>query len=324
MEVSGIRVCTVGVRDLEASLGLFRDVMKLQVEDRGELPRALAAAWHLPEGTRGTFAELSCAGYPLGRLRLIQYEPSSGVYVRRDSHREDGDSPTDIGPKAIDFYVADPIAPRVAEIERAGYLFRSRPVRHQVGDTESEECVFSGPDGVPILIMVGHRHSEAELRPGCLSGPYSDIATVSVVSGNLEESREFYERVLGLVPLVDAETGSAYRASVNNLTGVPAQTRIYFCLYAQRNEPSGKILLVHFFERTGVRLKDRMRPGHLGFSLMTHAVDDLDELHRRLASGGYRIITAPITVESWRGPQRLMLAVGPNEELFEFIEGDGE
>jgi len=194
-------------------------------------------------------------------------------------------------------------------------------VRHVVGDTESEECLFSGPDGVPLLIMVGHRHSRAELRPGCLdAGPYSEIATISVVAGDLDASRAFYEGILGFRAIVDAETGREHLGRVNRLTGVPDQTRIPFLLYASPGEASGKILLVHFFERTGRRLTGRMRPAHLGFSLLTHETDDLDALHRALLAGGHGVLTPPTPVSGWPGDRRVMLAEGPNEELFEFYQ----
>jgi catechol 2,3-dioxygenase-like lactoylglutathione lyase family enzyme len=318
MHVSAIQSCTLGVSDLEHALVLFRDLMRLKPEREGTLGADELAAYHLPPSTRAHYVELSAGGYPVGRLRLIEYSPAATAYVRAD--HEGGDSGTDIGPKAIDFYVADPIAPRVAEIERAGYRFRSRPIRHVISGSDSEECLFSGPDGVPVLIMVGHRHTSWELRPGCLGGPYSEIATISVVTGDLEATRAFYEDTLGLVRLVDDETGAEHRNSVNDLTGVPADTRIHFRVYAERGEPSGKILVVHFFERTGVALTGRMRPGRLGFSLMTHAVTDLDALHAKLVAGGYSVFTPPTRVRTASGERRVLLAEGPNEELFEFFE----
>lgn len=318
MKVSAIRLCTVGVRDLNAAAQLFEGVLKLRVEAKGSFSAEELLAYHLPASTRAEYIELSCAGYPVGRLRLVQYTPVTQERVRFD--HGGGDSATDVGPKAIDFYVADPIAPRIAEIERAGYRFRSLPIRHRVGETESEECLFSGPDEVPILLMVGHRHSDAERRPGCLIGPYSEIATVSVVAENLEASRGFYEKILGLRLLVDAETTAEHRRSVGNLTGIPSGTRIHFRMYAEPGEASGKILLVHFFEGTGRRLVDRMRLGRLGFSLMSLATDDVRALHAALIDGGYVILTPPTVVRCARGQRRVLLAIGPNEDLYEFNE----
>lgn len=168
--------------------------------------------------------------------------------------------------------------------------------------------------------MVGHRHSDAELRPGCLTGPYSEIATISIVSGDLEASRAFYEGVLGMALIVDAETGQSHRDSVNDLTGVPPDTRVHFKVYAEHGEASGKVLIVHFYERTGRRLVDRMRPGRLGFSLMSHACDDLDTLAQRLGAGGFAVVAPPTLVRTDHDERRVLLARGPDEELLEFIQ----
>lgn len=318
--VSASRLITVGVSDMGQALALFRDAMSLRVERQGELPKGLLDAWHV-SAERGEFAELSCKGYPIGRLRLVAFEPAAATKVRSD-HGPSADTGTDVGPKAIDFYVPDPIADSVAAIEALGYKFRSPPVKHQIADSISEECLFSGPDGVPILLMVGHLHASSSLREEAKHEPFSEIATISIVAGDLEETRLFYEGALGLVPLTDAETPDEYRDLVDKLTGVPQGTRVHFLLYAQKDEPSGKILLVHFFDQTGKRLAGRMRPGHLGFSLLTHDVDDIDALHARLSAAGAAILTPPTLIDD-DTPFKMMLAEGPNEELFEFTEFSG-
>lgn len=315
--VSASRLITVGVSDLGQALALFRDAMSLRVERQGELPTSLLDAWQV-DATRAEFAELSCKGYPIGRLRLVAYAPAATTQVRSD-HGPSADTGTDVGPKAIDFYVPDPIADSVAAVEALGYTFRSPPVKHQIADSISEECLFSGPDGVPILLMVGHLHASSSLREEAKQEPFSEVATISIVAGDLEQTRAFYEGALGLVPLTDAETPDEYRDLVDELTGVPQGTRVHFLLYAQKNEPSGKILLVHFFDQTGKRLTGRMRPGHLGFSLLTHDVEDIDALQQRLVAAGASIVTPPTLIED-ESPYKMMLAQGPNEELFEFTQ----
>ncbi len=315
-----MRMATVGVSDLDKAMLLFHEIMELKVERQGHLSGSLLAAWGLGAGISGRFVELSGKGYPLGWLRLVQYQPQASEKVRLDSGDDGADSGTDVGIKAIDFYVSDPIAPYVEKIEHAGYKFRSPPVKHQIGDTISEECLFSGPDGIPVLIMVGHVHAETSMRAGSPDGPFSEIPTISVVAGDLDETRRFYKDGLGLVAVADAETGDEYRDKVDDLTGVPHGTRIHFLLWADEGEASGKILCVHFFDRTGKRLTDRMKPGKLGFSLLTHDTDDLEALHERLSSMGYEIVQPPVDIKGDGEPYRMMMVRGPNEEMFEFTE----
>ncbi len=316
--VSAMRLATLGVSNLKQALALFQGVMALKVERSGAVPQSVLKAWNVAPGTKAQMAELSCKGYPIGRLRLVQFTPQPTQRVRVD--HGGADTGTDVGPKAIDFYVADPILDAVRKIEKAGYKFRSPPVKHQIADTISEECLFSGPDGVPVLLMVGHRHFPTSMRAGAPDGPFSEIPTVSIVAGDLVRTRAFYAGVLGLTAVTDAETPEQYRSLVNNLTGTPDGTRIHFLLYADKPEASGKILCVHFFDRTGKRLTGRMKPGHLGFSLLTHDARNLDELHQALRVYGAEIVTPPTLIGDDGPPYRVMLAKGPNEEMFEFTQ----
>ena len=315
-----MRMATVGVTDLDQALTLFRDIMELKVEREGDLPGSLLSAWGVGDGTSARFVELSGKGYPIGLLRLVQYTPGATEKVRLDFGPDDADSGTDVGPKALDFYVADPIAPYVEKIEKAGYTFRSPPVKHQIGTTVSEECLFSGPDGVPVLIMVGHVHAVTSMRAGSPDGPFSEIPTISIVAGDLDESRKFYGEGLGLIAVTDAESSDENRDKVDDLTGVPHGTRVHFLLYADEGEASGKILCVHFYDRTGKRLTGRMKPGKLGFSLLTHDTDDLDALHDRLKGMGSEIVRPPVDISGDGDDYRMMLVKGPNEEMFEFTQ----
>ena len=151
MSVYGMTSVTVGVSSIGESLRLFRDVMGLQVDSDAETSRALQDAWGLPAHVTARLVELSCRGYPAGHLRLVQYSPAATEAVRLDHGKGAVDASTDIGPKAIDFYVPPPMSAAVEAITGAGYAFRSEPIRYEVGDIESEECLFSGPDGVPAL-----------------------------------------------------------------------------------------------------------------------------------------------------------------------------
>ncbi|MCB1626009.1 MAG: VOC family protein [Pseudomonadales bacterium] len=319
MHVSGTRCITVGVSNLDRALGLFAQVMALSIDWRGALDASWLRTWGRPAGTQAQAAELSCNGYPYGRLRLVEFSPLDATRVRDDFGANAPDSPLDIGPKAIDFYVADPIAPIIARVVKAGYPARSAPRKHQIGQTISEEVVVSGPDDVPVLLMVGHRHARTSLRAGSPDGLFSEIATASVICGDLDASRQFYEEQLGLVAVTDAETPDEYRTLVDELVDVPAGTRVHFLLYAERGEASGKILLIHFFDAQAKRLVGRMQPGHLGFSLFSHDVDDLRGLHARLENSGTATVELPPTrATTPNGARLVMLVRGPNEELFEF------
>jgi len=79
-----MRSVTIGVSNMDAALQIFHDVMGLAIEQRFPLTAARRAAWGLPPETRGDLVELSCQGYPIGRIRLLALDPRPREYVRLD------------------------------------------------------------------------------------------------------------------------------------------------------------------------------------------------------------------------------------------------
>ncbi|MDE0679967.1 MAG: hypothetical protein OXI11_07110 [Gammaproteobacteria bacterium] len=316
MSVYGMTSVTVGVSDMDESLRLFRDVMGLRLESDGEAPRALLDAWGLPEDVTARLVTLSCRGYPAGHLRLAQYSPAPSESVRLDHGPGAVDSSTDIGPKAIDFYVPAPMSAAVEAITGAGYAFRSEPIRYEVGDIESEECLFSGPDGVPALLMIGHRHPPESMRELPAGVRFSEIATTSVVCADPEAARRLYCDALGMEAGTDAWVPEENLDLARRLTGVGAAAGIYFLLVAAPGEPSGKLLFVHFAGVPGKRLTGRMRPGKLGVNLFSYTASDLDATLEKGCKAGATLLRGPADVSG----KRIALLLGANEELLEFVE----
>lgn len=317
MSIYGMTSVTVGVSDMEESLGLFRDVMGLKVESDAQAPRALLDAWGLPENATARLVELTCRGYPAGHLRLAQYSPAPTEAVRLDHGPGAVDSSTDIGPKAIDFYVPEPMSAAVEAITGAGYAFRSEPIRYELGDIESEECLFSGPDGVPALLMIGHRHPPESMRELPTGVRFSEIATTSVVCADPEAARRLYCDALGMEPGTDAWVPEENLDLARRLTGVATASAMHFLVLAAPGEPSGKLLFVHFAGAPGKRLTGRMRPGKLGVNLFSYAVSDLDATLEKACEAGGTLLRGPSEV----GETRVALLLGASEELLELTEG---
>ena len=316
MSVYGMTSVTVGVSDMDESLGLFRDVMGLEVVSDGPAPRALLDAWGLPENVTARLAELTCRGYPAGHLRLAQYSPAPTEAVRLDHGPGAVDSSTDIGPKAIDFYVPAPMSAAVEAITGAGYAFRSEPIRYELGDIESEECLFSGPDGVPALLMIGHRHPPESMRELPAGVRFSEIATTSVVCADPDSARRLYCDAFGMEPGTDAWVPEENLDLARRLTGVPSATGMHFLVLAAPGEPSGKLLFVHFAGAPGKRLTGRMRPGKLGVNLFSYTASDLDATLEKACEAGGTLLRGPAQV----GDTRVALLLGANEELLELTE----
>ncbi len=60
-----------------------------------------------------------------------------------------------------------------------------------------------------------------------------------------------------------------------------------------------------------------MRPGNLGFCLLTHLTKDVDAAAASVARHGFEVVAAPADVVVGGQPRRIALVRGPNEELLE-------
>jgi catechol 2,3-dioxygenase-like lactoylglutathione lyase family enzyme len=320
--ISGIECVTLGVRDLDAALRLFKDVFGLRVESDTRASVSLLSVWGLRPYEDVRLVELSCDGYAFGRVRLAGF-PAHGAPRTRDDHGPDApDRPTDTGPKALDLYVPAPIADAVRVLVAAGCETRAPVVRFATRDVETEEVLLTGPERLPLLVMVGHRHPKRAQRAVPAPGRTSEVATVSVVVADLDVTRRFYAQGLGLVAdAVDDELHGEDAARVCRLMGVPEDTRVSLALFRDPAQPSGKVLAVHFHDRTTGALRHPMRPGNLGISLFSSRCPNLEQLRERLQAGGVTEHLPILHVALGDGmPARVMLVRGPNGELFEFVE----
>jgi catechol 2,3-dioxygenase-like lactoylglutathione lyase family enzyme len=320
--ISGIECVTLGVRDLEAALKLFKDVCGLKVESDTRASVSLLSVWGLPPYEDVRLIELSCDGYAFGRIRLALFPDRLVRHTRRDFGAGCTDRPTDVGPKAIDLYVPAPIAAAVEVLVQAGCERRAGPERFTVRESETEEALLTGPGDAPLLLMVGHRHPKKAQRAIPAAGRTSEVATVSVIAADLAATRRFYVDGLGLrADDIDDELGGAQRSRACRLFGVAADTRVSMVLFRDPAQPSGKVLAVHFHDRTTGELSAPMRPGNVGVSLFSTRCPDLEGLRERLQQAGLAPHLPILHVALGDGmPARVMLARGPNGELFEFIE----
>jgi catechol 2,3-dioxygenase-like lactoylglutathione lyase family enzyme len=320
--ISGIECVTLGVRDVEAALRLFRDVFGFQVESDTRASVSLLSVWGLRPYERVRLVELSCQGYAFGRVRLAQVPAGAAPLTRHDHGAGATDHPTDVGPKALDLYVAPPLDAAVRVVEAAGCAVRSAPVQFTVRETVTEEVIVTAPGHLPLLLMVGHRHPSRAQRAVPDAGRTSEVATVSVIVSDLAATRRFYVDGLGLAADgVDDELQGEDRIRVCRLMGAPQDARVSLVLFRDPAQPSGKVLAVHFHERTTPRLANTMRPGNVGVSLFSSRCPNLEALRERLQAGG---VTAHLPISHVAlgdgDPARVMLARGPNGELFEFVE----
>ena len=320
--ISGIESVTLGVRDLASALHLFKDVCGFRVESDTRASVSLLSVWGLAPYADVRLVELSCDGYPFGRVRLAEVTDPGSRITRCDHGDEAADAPTDVGPKALDLYVAPPLADAVRVLGDASCPLRAGPIRFVVRDSDTEEALLTGPAEIPLLLMVGHRHPQRAQRFVPPRARTSEVATVSIVVANLETTRRFYVDGLGLsADDIDDELSGSERSRVCRLFGVAEDARVSLALFRDPAQPSGKVLGVHFHEHTTGELANPMRPGQIGINVFSTRCANLEALRERLQAAGLAGHLPILHVALGDGmPARVMLTRGPNGELFEFIE----
>ena len=320
--VSAIESITVGVRDLDRALALFRDTLGYRVEFDLRASVSLLAAWQLPVHADLRLVTLSADGHAAGRLRLAHWAGAPAGATRLDFGVGAPDQSTDAGPKALDIYTGAPLSAAVQALAAAGCEARGKPERFRIGSNDTEEVIVTGPEGLPLLLMVGHAHVAGIRRISPAAGAFSEVATVSIISQDLDTSRRFYEEALGFVhEATDVELRGEHGDAACRLFGVPQGTRVHMVVYRERRQPSGKVVLVHFHDRTTGPLAHPMRPGQPGLSLLTCRCPDLEALAARLGRGGGQVESIIQHVAVDEGvPCQVMLVRGPSGELFEFVE----
>jgi len=294
----------------------------MTVESDTRASVSLLSLWGLRPHEDVRLVELSCAGYAFGRIRLALFPAPLDRSTRRDAGQNAPDAPTDVGPKALDLYMAPPLGSAAQALIAAGCRPYGGPVRFHVRDMDTEEVMLSGPEDVSLLLMVGHKHPAHAQREPPQHAHTSEVATVSVVTADLAATRRFYVEGLGLAAdgIDDRLTGVAAR-DVRRLFGVTDPGDVSLVMLRDPEQPSGKILAVQFHGAPDHRLQNPMRPGNLGIALFSTRCPGLETLRDRLTAAGQTEYLPILHVALGDGmPARVMLARGPNGELFEFIE----
>ena len=311
------RSVTIGVSSLEHAQNFFAGTLDLDIEAQGEVPDDVLAAWGMPDRAAG-YVLLSRDGYRAGRIRLIQTDSPASEHVRTDLLPGRGDTPFAVGPKALDIYVPADMDSAVTALEEAGYSLRNGPVDYEFSGLI--EAMHAGPDGVPIVLMTRPNGPASDIRGDLRPGTYGEVATLSVITASPPLTARFYGDLLGMPMTLDREASPRLARAVSQLTGVPEDTRVYWQMLVEADQPSGKVIVVHYPDVQQSRLTGRMHPQRLGIALYSFVRPDLDAVAEQANDLGFAVERPPVDT-SWG---RMMLVRGPNDELVEIVEGESE
>jgi catechol 2,3-dioxygenase-like lactoylglutathione lyase family enzyme len=262
---------TISVADMDQALALWstRFGMRVAVRREGSDPD-LAAVWGLDTRDIIDQALLLTPGMAQGGVHLVRFRVP-GAAVR------EGAAPTDLVPKSVDIAVRD-LPARHAELEAAGYRFRSGIGRFETDGVVVHEVHLPGPDGVNLVFL------EQEGKPEPVSPEGYGVApqVVATSPDNLRE-KDFFERVLGL------EETSYHRFAgpeVERTIGLPPGAALDIRIFGDAGYDYGRLEIVQYEGVKGADLYPRARPPARGLLSVTFFVPDVGAVLERAAATG--------------------------------------
>jgi hypothetical protein len=241
--------------------------MEVVVRRRGDDP-GLSRLWGLTESDILDQALLVTPGRRQGGIHLVRFR-QPGPAVR------EGAAPTDLVPKSVDIAVHD-IQSRFAELEAAGFKFRSKIGRFETDGIVVHEVHMNGPEAVNIVFL------EMEGRPEHVSAKGYGVApqVIATTPDNLGE-KAFFEQVLGL------DETSYHRfagAEVERTIGLPPGGALDVRIFGDPDYDYGRLEIVQYEGVKSTDLYSRATPPARGFLSVTFFVKDIGDILRRAAS----------------------------------------
>lgn len=240
---------TVGVADLEKSLGLWRETFGMEVVGRRDgADPGLAQLWDIAPDSLAEQALIRTPGTSAGWLHLVQFtDPDEPVRA--------GAGTMDLGPKNLDVY-CDDIHTRVAELTAGGWAFRSRVVDYQIGAICASEVQMPGPDDTNIVFV------EVAGQEMTLSGKgYGGITSFVVIVPDITAEAAFYQSMFGFEEVLRHRiTG----AEIEEMINLPSATGVEMSVLGQEEQTFGRVELIQYDGAPGLDRFGRARAPALG------------------------------------------------------------
>lgn len=253
-----------------------------------------------PPDTAARACLLSSGGDIVGRILLLQFVDATGHDVPGERIQRASNSRA-VGLANLNFYVADMRA-AIVEFRELGYEFWTDPTLHNMSDAVGKpiEVLFDGPDGVVINFVelasndpstrIGQMRAYVE-RHGRNRCGFTPVVTTSHVVRSMSAARNFYERALGMRPLIDVEL---HAPESNAFLRLPPAARTHVT-FMQGNHMFGKLALsqpLNYLQECD-ELAPRAHAPNQGYLAQIFEVADVSAAYwacRELAAEG---LTAP-------------------------------
>jgi catechol 2,3-dioxygenase-like lactoylglutathione lyase family enzyme len=293
---------------MDESLAFFRDFVGMSVVGENRLDSSiLQKIWALPDDATAKVVFLKMEEQPT-LLELIQFKPHSGKHIRDNAKN------WDYGIFDVAFTVRD-LEKTFKILTEKGYSFPTPPTPYTPTFSPGLKVLYSicmGPNKMPIP-----HFQYLEPAPPVMKKDYGRIVDSAQIVEDMDEALRFYRDILKLAVLSDAPFPAGL---LDELLGLPAGTEGRIVLLNMNESQSPLVELIQLSEK-GTSLADRAVPQNIGVFMIAFETKQLDELHTKLKTEGYKILTAPTEVElSPYGRIRLIIVEGPSMVNVEFFE----
>jgi len=288
----------ISVSDITRSISFYRDVIGLNVVEETVLRESdFAFHWKLPMDTSAKVVCLQGADIPVGRVLLLQFDPASPEFIRRELHR------SFFGLFNINFYVDD-MQKAVTTLKKLGYAFWGEPVVQKMSAEVGNplEVVFEGPDRIPVnLVELPNDGGQTRTgrnrllmdQAGKTDTGFTPVATSSVYSAAKDDTVAFYTHVLGYTMAIDE---IMERPESNALLGWPQEGRTQIA-FLDPGHLYGKIGIAQPLNFDIADFTEEARPPRLGYFAQSFAVNDLNSTLQRCDDINAPVLSPPSTMK---------------------------
>jgi catechol 2,3-dioxygenase-like lactoylglutathione lyase family enzyme len=308
--ISNVRQVTISTDKLAESIDFYRKYFGYQVTASSDLnEESWKILWSLPKTTTAYSVLMRIPGYEEGTLRLVEFRPTSKVFIRVPFR------PLDTGHAGCDMTVPD-LRARVNAMTEEGYNLVSPIFNFVPPNTQAKvtEAIALGPT-CERLPMVYYRQQDST-EPEPTAPTYVPVvSTFQGLDSDIDEEAVFYKE-LGLQVTRDRTFDIP---AVNRSIGLPHDLRFRSVQLANPDSPYGRVSLAQFFNYHGRNVSDRSDPPNLGILMISFYALQMEDLVHRLRKLGSRVIAGPLQVRnSIYGDVRVITVKRPNGAWLEF------
>jgi catechol 2,3-dioxygenase-like lactoylglutathione lyase family enzyme len=309
----------IGVRSMDESIAFYRDVIGFDVLARGLAGPEFIELLGLPPATAIEVCRMSACGFGIGQLLLFAPDLQGREPARRKGDR------TTRGLWNINFYVDDIVAVSKALWDQ--YEFWSEPRRYLVNDESGEaiEVLFEAPDGVAINLVqplgdettfIGRVRIAAD-EFGRTRHGFTPIVTTSHCVTSMSTAQRFYEAMLGVNVVMDAQLGKPE----TNWFLARSPGSLGHTVFLAGNHFFGKLSLT---EPLNFQVPERAaaaRPDAIGYLAQGFFVPDIQHaVGAALAAGGQTVNEGNMVLPGFDGETAVLLRVPGSGALAWLVE----